>query len=179
MFCFGFPLPTVQIQKDQLRPDQMTIANQFVKNENALYGRFINWFWESKGAWGKSHLAKYMAQQMGAYVVSGKNLDVLSTIATIVKKDGGCPPIIIFDVPRVNEGHVSYQAMEGIKNGIFYSGKYEGSMVIFNSPHVIVFANLPPDQSKLSSDRWKITNLREDEEDEEAEGWVAGRNTTD
>jgi len=42
------------------------------------------------------------------------------------------------------------------------SGKYEGSIVDRNPPHLVIFANFPPDQSKLSRDRWfvyKIENL--------------------
>lgn len=160
-FNYGYPLPLVTVSKDALRPEQRRIAEMFEEPEDPLYGRKVYWFWEVQGSWGKSFLCKYMVDNMGAYVVSGKNKDVLSTIAAVVQKTGGCPPIIIFDVPRVNEGHVSYQAMEGIKNGLFYSGKYEGAMVRFNSPHLLVFANESPDEGKMSSDRWCIENLRD------------------
>jgi len=159
-FNYGFPEMLVQVKERHLRPDQLAIADLFREPESPLFGRKVYWFWEEKGAWGKSFLCKYMVDNMGAYVVSGKNSDVLSTIAKKVTVDGGGPPIVIFDVPRVNEGHVSYQAMEGIKNGLFYSGKYEGCMVRFNSPHLLVFANAPPDETKLSADRWVVRNLR-------------------
>ncbi len=159
-FNYGFPEMLVKVKENNLRKDQLDIADQFREPEDALYGRKVFWFWENKGGWGKSFLCKYMVDMMGAYVVAGKGIDVLSTIAKKVAADGGGPPIIIFDVPRVNEGHVSYQAMEGIKNGLFYSGKYEGLMVRFNSPHLLVFANAPPDKTKLSADRWVIKNLR-------------------
>ncbi len=159
-FNYGFPEILVKVTEAVLRKDQLDIADLFREPENALFGRKVYWYWEERGGWGKSFLCKYMVDQMGAYVVAGKGIDVLSTIAKKVDKDGGGPPIIIFDVPRVNEGHVSYQAMEGIKNGLFYSGKYEGLMVRFNSPHLLVFANAPPDKTKLSADRWIIKNLR-------------------
>ncbi len=159
-FNYGFPEMLVKVTEAVLRKDQLDIADLFREPENALFGRKVYWYWEERGGWGKSFLCKYMVDQMGAYVVAGKGIDVLSTIAKKVDKDGGGPPIIIFDVPRVNEGHVSYQAMEGIKNGLFYSGKYEGLMVRFNSPHLLVFANAPPNKTKLSADRWIIKNLR-------------------
>lgn len=162
-FNHGFPELLVRVKKHHLRPNQIKIINLFREPEDALYGRKVYWFYEKAGAWGKSFVCKFMVDEMGAYVVSGKNKDVLSTIAKLVQDTGGGPPIIIFDVPRVNEGHVSYQAMESIKNGLFYSGKYEGAMVRMNSPHLIVFSNAEPDRSKLSADRWVIRNLRQGE----------------
>jgi hypothetical protein len=32
--------------------------------------------------------------------------------------------------------------------------KYENSMVVFNQPHVIVFANFPHNETSCSVDRW-------------------------
>ncbi len=34
-------------------------------------------------------------------------------------------------------------------------------MVRYNSPHVIVFANRPPDLSDMSADRWRVYNMNE------------------
>ncbi len=160
-FNYGFKLPVVLVPRSIMREDQLAIADKFKEAENALHGRKIYWFWEEEGGWGKSFLIKYMVDEMGAYVVSGKNNDVLYAIAKMVKEEGGAPGIIIFDVPRVNAGNVSYQAMEAIKNGCFFNGKYEGGMVRFNSPHLMVFANQEPIAENLSEDRWEIKNLRE------------------
>ena len=63
------------------------------------------------------------------------------------------------DFTRDVEEYVSYQAIEAIKNGIFYNTKYESKMITYNSPHVIIFANFFPDITKLSSDRWVIREL--------------------
>lgn len=57
------------------------------------------------------------------------------------------------------ENYVSYEAIESVKDGIFFSGKYESGMTIFNQPHIICFANFAPDIGKMSSDRWKIFEL--------------------
>lgn len=77
-----------------------------------------------------------------------------------ILKDGGRPPkIIIIDIPRYNMDYISYGGMEEIKNGCFFSSKYEGGMVLMNSPHVIVFANQPPDEGMMSKDRWKVKLL--------------------
>jgi len=70
---------------------------------------------------------------------------------------------MIIDVPRDNGNNISYKAIESIKNGMIYSPKYEGGYKLFNSPHIIVFANQAPQQERLSSDRWVITQIDYDD----------------
>lgn len=41
----------------------------------------------------------------------------------------------------------------------FYSGKYEGGMVVGNNPHLLVFANIEPDTKKMSDDRFIVQNI--------------------
>ena len=50
---------------------------------------------------------------------------------------------------------MSIAALESIKDMFFYSGKYEGGMVCGPNPHVMVFANEPPEYGILSKDRVK------------------------
>lgn len=97
----------------------------------------------------------------GALVVSGKASDIKCAIAGMKIK----PEVVIFCCPRNSEGYISYDALEQVKDGMFFSGKYESEMVLFNNPHVIVFANFAPDLAKLSVDRWKIVNLNEENND--------------
>jgi hypothetical protein len=92
-------------------------------------------------------------------VVEGANNDILCGVAKHIEEHGDAPRIIIFDIPRVNEGGVSYQAIEKLKNGYFFSGKYESGMCRFNSPHLIIFSNDPPVMEKLSEDRWVVNKL--------------------
>ncbi len=158
-FTMGYATPTMLFRKEMLRPNQRSIAERFEEQEDAKFGRTIIWYWERDGGWGKSILAKYMVDRMGAYVLSGRASDAKYAIANYIGTHGGAPSIIIFDVPRSNLQFVSYQVLEEIKNGLFFSGKYEGGMCRFNSPHVLVFANEEPDHSKLSADRWEIIEL--------------------
>lgn len=69
------------------------------------------------------------------------------------------PQVVMIDVARTNMERFNYQALEQIKNGIFFCGKYESKMVVMNIPHVVVFANEPPEQSSLSADRWEIQEI--------------------
>lgn len=159
-FIRGYAKPTAVWSYEMLRPAQQAIVDKYQEDEDPLLGRKIHWYWEESGGWGKSILAKYMVQNMNAIALQGANKDCLYAVAEHVKKEGGGPPIIIFDVPRVNHGAISYQALESIKNGMIFSTKYESSMVVFNSPHIIVLSNQEPEYDKLSPDRWVVTELR-------------------
>ncbi len=73
------------------------------------------------------------------------------------------------DLPRANVkrnddgvqfASVSTAALEGISNGIFFNSKYECADLVLPRPvHIIVFANAPPDKTKMSTDRWHITQI--------------------
>lgn len=133
--------------------------------------RTINWYWEAEGNCGKTALAKHLCIKYPNKVLylSGKCTDVKYTIMKFLENDNNDVEILIFDFVRSTEQFISYEALETVKNGIFCNSKYECGMVQYNSPHVIVFANFTPDQSKLSQDRWRIVNIKEIEKKEEPE----------
>jgi hypothetical protein len=120
--------------------------------------RTINWIWCDAGNNGKSAFAKYCCINYNAIVISGKRDDMKNGIYQYIQ-NGGIPKVIIIDVPRCNENFVSYSGIEEIKNGCFFSPKYEGGMCLYDSPHIIVFANTPPKLELMSSDRWNIIQL--------------------
>lgn len=154
------PKPVVKVNYEMLRPNQRKIVDLFQEDEDPLHGRQIYWFWEHKGNWGKSFICLHLIDCCNAMVVQGKNNDILYGIKEYLDKNEEIPRIIVFDIPRCNLGHVSYQAIESIKNGYFFSGKYEGGMKRFNKPHIICFANYSPDKSHLSKDRWIVEKLQ-------------------
>jgi len=69
------------------------------------------------------------------------------------------PKVVIIDIPRTSESFVSYGGIEKIKDGCFFSGKYESGMVLYDNPHVICFANFPPVSETMSADRWHIVKI--------------------
>lgn len=70
--------------------------------------------------------------------------------------------IVIFNLTRSMQEHFNYEAMEAIKNGIFFRSKYASTQKVYPIPYVVVFANWPPDEAKLSADRnaYLITGLQ-------------------
>lgn len=119
--------------------------------------RNIYWFFEEKGGVGKTDLCRYLCLLDKKYtvMVGGKASDMKACIAS--KEDK--PKLVIINVPRCSYDYVSYQGLEEVSDGIFFSGKYESDMVIFNKPKIIVFANEPPVRDKMSSDRWCIYRI--------------------
>lgn len=145
------PKPIKLINPD--RPYQQFILNIFKTEPD---DRSIYWFYESNGNVGKSALCKYIYCNYNAlFLDEGSKKDIMNTIITYNKDFD----IVIIDVPRCND-KVSYKSIESIKNGMCYSGKYEGGIKIFNPPHVIVFSNSCPDIDKLSIDRWNIYEIQ-------------------
>jgi len=122
--------------------------------------RKIHWFWEPEGGIGKTSLIKHVCMtNKRAIVLGGKAADMKNGIIEYHKKTGFYPEIIFINIVRSMESFVSYQGIEEIKDGIFYSGKYEGGMAIFNSPILIIMANFEPNISALSLDRWNIIKI--------------------
>lgn len=117
--------------------------------------RTVYWFWDPVGCKGKTVLAKHICLNNPgeAIYVSGNYGDIAFAINEHVR-------IVIWNLPRGNNRAISYKALESVKDGILFSGKYESGMKIFNPPHVIVFANEEPDYSKLSEDRWVVKKIK-------------------
>ena len=81
-------------------------------------------------------------------------------VCMYVEKQGYYPEIIILDIARsVNVKKLSYTGIEEVKNGCFFSGKYESRMVLGNCPHFICFSNREPEREMLSEDRWIVREL--------------------
>lgn len=124
--------------------------------------RTVHWFWEHSGNVGKSSLVRHLAIKFEDkfLLVQGKGADIKYGVTSCKKK----PSIIVWDVPRSaidkdGKPMISYTAIEQVKNGCFFSGKYESAMTLMDYPHVIIFANAPPDEAALSMDRWRIYEL--------------------
>lgn len=150
---YGFPKPIDIIS--ELYPWQKDIEDIILSTPN---NRKVYWFWDSVGNIGKSAFVKYcIVKHKVLFCDGGKKSDIINLLFNNNMDECNC---IIWDIPRSTGGKVSYSAIESIKNGFICNTKYETGVKVFNSPHVIVFANYPPENlDELSKDRWDITEL--------------------
>jgi len=137
-----------------LRPWQQHVVDCI---SGPISNRTVHWFYEEVGNSGKTTLAKHLVLKYGAVVIQGAGKDILHQASKC--KD---TKLYILDIPRCADGHVSYQAIEALKNGLWFSGKYEGSMCVRNPAHVVCFSNHHPDVAMLSRDRWDIELIEAD-----------------
>jgi len=135
------------------RPIQQQILD-IIKTEPD--DRTIYWFYDPDGNIGKTTLAKSIClKDRSVLNLAGKSADMRYGVQALVVK--GRPPRTVFmNLARSIEGFVSYQGMEEVKDGFFFSTKYECGMVIYDCPHMIVLANFTPDTGSMSMDRWVI-----------------------
>lgn len=114
------------------------------------------------GGKGKTALQKRLAHMKQAIVVTGKSADMKYGIHCYRENKKEYPRIVIINQPRSVE-HIGWDGIESIKDGLFFSTKYECGMHVFNPPHLFIFSNQPPPLAKLSKDRWKVFELEGNE----------------
>ncbi|AXH74817.1 MAG: putative viral replication protein [Cressdnaviricota sp.] len=152
------PEYTVRVHECE-REWQTTILTQIQERAD---DRTIHWIWSEAGGTRKTSMCKYLAVRHNAIITGGKAADVRNCICDYKKTNGVTPELLVINIPRsFDPAYVSYEAFENIKDMCFYSGKYEGGMVVGNSPHLYIFANFAPSTSKMSEDRWDIVNIDE------------------
>lgn len=120
--------------------------------------RKIHWFHEPTGNVGKSFLAKWLAMKPDTIVCDGKKDNIFNQVNRMLD-EGIIPKVILLDIPRTVEECINYTAIEMLKCGCIYAGKYEGGKCVFPIPHVIAFSNFVPNMSTMSADRWDVTEL--------------------
>lgn len=115
--------------------------------------RNIIWYADEVGGRGKTKLADYCELFLDAEILeNGPTKDVVH--------GWQMKPIVIFDFSRSQVEHINYGVIESIKNNRAFSGKYDSRTKRGRGcNHVVVFANWPPDASKMSADRFIIRRL--------------------
>ena len=136
------PLKTIS----ELRPWQSALVTLLKEEPD---DRTIIWYYDKDGGAGKTKICKYLAFNHGATVITNGGV---KDIAFMVQD----PKIVLFNFTRSKEAFVSYEGIESIKDGLITSCKYESGTKIFDSPHVVIFANFEPEFNKLTRDRWKL-----------------------
>lgn len=125
--------------------------------------RTIHWWWDEDGGSGKTEMGKFIVTRYNALFLADKVSDAKYAVTQFLKS-GKTLHAVVFGFPKGTKPHeIPYSGIEVIKDGLFFSGKYEGCMVVYNRPHVFCFANIPPEASgiEMSRDKWSIRNLGE------------------
>lgn len=138
------------------KPWQQEVINTLEEKPSR---RQVIWYWEETGNVGKSFLCQYIDWKYNAIIANGKQADVFNQYKLFLETEKKQPKVAIIDIPRSHKEYICYSTFEKIKDGLFYSGKYEGGKLRLIPHHLIIFANFEPDRSKLSEDRWKITHI--------------------
>jgi len=118
--------------------------------------RKVVWIWEATGGVGKSFFCRNFRDgvgRLGYYVTGGKHADIQYGYSG--------ESVVYFDWARDHEENFPYALVEQFKNGYYFSPKYESRSRLFEPPHVVCFANFPPNTGKLSQDRWDIRPIDE------------------
>jgi hypothetical protein len=111
--------------------------------------RKIYWYWGKQGG-GKTAFIKYCIMKHNAVLINGSASNMKNGIIEYEKKNGFLPTLIMNNMDFDKDmSRVSYTGYEEIKDMCFYSGKYEGGMVCGNEPHLIIFANAPPETENV------------------------------
>lgn len=139
------PLPLLA----NLHPWQASLVNEVAAEPHP---RSIIWYVDHLGGQGKSAITNHLVDQGLAQSISnGSSANMFYLIDR--------PRVVLLDFTRDVEERVNYGALEAIKNGRVMSTKYQPVYKVFPTPHVVVFSNFEPDQSKFSADRWDIRRL--------------------
>ena len=122
-----------------------------------IHPREVVFVVDTKGNAGKSYLAALVESQYD-------NVQVMrpGKVADMAHEYDETTKILIVDVPKSKVEHFQYDFLECVKDGRLFSPKYDSLTKRFPSPHVLVFMNEEPDDSKLSSDRYKYIPVQQE-----------------
>jgi hypothetical protein len=159
------------INENTLYPYQKSIiASGLIQNRNA---RVIDCIYDIKGNRGKSTVSNYIDIHNLGYAmptINSFSKITQSVCDILIHKQDRDPNILLFDIPRAANAdkHKSLSelrtAFEQIKRGKVYDVRHSYKEWRFDSPRIWIFTNDIIDKSLLSSDKWKIWIINDDNE---------------
>nr|UBJ25907.1 replication-associated protein [Red panda feces-associated circular DNA virus 15] len=145
----------------------MRVTDMSDKEYNA-HKRIVNWIYDPVGDSGKSTLSTHMDQLNKGDWIQIPNItavkDVMYTLKEALANKTWNGHGIFVDMPRMMGEYKINTAIEQIKNGSFNSTKYTAGTVEIDSPYVVIFANMLPNEEVLkgfSLDRWNIMQIND------------------
>ena len=166
------PYHMLNINYDNLYPYQKSIIESGkLENRNP---RVIDVIYDNIGNRGKSTIADYIDIYKLGYampIITDYNLLVASTCNMFIDnpKQKGIhdPKLLLFDMPRcLKKENINglIAAFEQIKNGQLYDARHCLKRWRIERPRIWLFTNSIIDKSMLSSDRWNIWIINDDNE---------------
>ncbi len=157
-FCLEYVrdnFPKTKIPDHPLRPWQQSL-NDLLEEEPDR--RTIIFVVDEIGNSGKSWFADWYQQKTGEtcqVLTPGKRADMAYMLPMQLR-------VLFLDAPRAKQSEfIQYDFLEDLKNGRVFSPKYESVMKTYEPMHIVVCMNEEPDRTKLSSDRYKVINIRQ------------------
>jgi hypothetical protein len=122
--------------------------------------RSIHWFYSKQGCTGKTEMVRYFNIKYNIpFSYGGTCSDIMNLAFNNIKS---CKAFI-FCLTRSKKNHVSYNALEQLKDGLISNNKYETGCFTIKRPHVFVFANEPPEEDEeelyMSKDRFVLHQI--------------------
>lgn len=146
-----------EIYIEEIHSDLEQVRVLMDKYEFPKGDRKINCVIDPIGGKGKTEFCRWAVMNYKDIIITGgKSADMKNQIAEYKKYNDCCPKYILIDCPRSMVDYLSYTGIEEVKNMLFYSGKYEGKMIVGNKPFVCLFMNEEPDINNMSLDRWNL-----------------------
>lgn len=149
-----------QFRIEQWRPWQQTIIDRYDEWDPNC----INMVYDPDGWLGKSTISGYLGS-------SGIGLEVPSELCMKDPKDVmqyvyGFPNkrIYLFDIPRADH-HTQrmWRTIESLKKGYVYDIRNRAKRRYMDSPNIWVFSNTMPNPAMLTTRRWKVWEISDDQ----------------
>lgn len=159
-FCLDYvqdhtPLPDVF--HHALYNWQLVLQSQLVERADS---RTIRFMVDLRGNSGKSWFCDFYHKanpETSQVLTPGKVADMSYTLNPSIS-------VLFLDCPRSKQGDfIQYDFLEHVKNGRVFSPKYESKTKYLSPCHVVVMMNEFPDYTKLSEDRYLVTEVAADD----------------
>lgn len=147
-------------------PDVMSVLKPWQQEVYDIYNgvpdhRTIHWWYGPKNM-GKTEMVRFLWFKHDIpFSYGGSCADVMNLAFNNLKN---CKAFV-FCLTRIKKNHISYNALEQLKDGLISNNKYEtGCFALPQRPHVFVFANDPPeddeDEIMMSNDKIVVHSIK-------------------
>lgn len=140
---------------EKLYPWQQTIVDRAYVWDT----RSINYIYCPEGNKGKSTLCGYIrAHKIGRALPPMNDMKDIMRMVCDVRTER----LYLFDMPRCMKKDKLfgfYSGVEMLKDGYAYDDRNSFREKVFDCPNIYIFSNTLPDFNSLSSDRWKVYNI--------------------